>query len=422
MNRDENDAASSSGHPSQVKAAKPSGDVSPPAASASNADSKWLSLFRAGGRLVRWLLTHGLPMYAIVGTLLALSISAFLPRILPIIETALSNQPVQASAQAKPVSAASSTSIPSSDAAPGMAQEQSPSPVQSSVADATRPITEIAKMALDTSKDRIEGIKENYDKLFAMIAAFAALLGFLGFKGFESFAQAKARAEETVAKADIAVKRAEDAQRRVTESIAEHQIFRTEEYPKFASAELYLAHGIILREIADVYEVIAKHLSQAGQNIEFGEKVARLQESLAYLERSLDHCDRNNYRVRARALGTLGNVRKRLDDPMGALTAAKGAANAAPDDPSAHYNVACYAAMVAEDKARKCSPDSEEAMVTPFVDMCVEALTTAVKLHGKFSGKAMKDPDFDWVRKHASHGVAFKAALVTTVNDEGQAL
>lgn len=420
MSRDDNGAASSSDLSAPAKSATSSADTPPPPIKGSNDPSSLLSLVRAGGRLVRWLLTHGLPMYAIVGTLLALSISAFLPRILPIIEVALSNGQSQNSGPAKSASAGSATLTPSSDVK-SAAQEPVGSPVQPSVVDPTRPITEIAKMALDTSKDRIEGIKENYDKLFAMIAAFAALLGFLGFKGFESFAQAKARAEETVAKADVAVKRAEDAQRRVTESIEEHKIFRTEEYPKFASAELYLAHGIILREIADVYEVIAKQLSQAGQNIEFGEKVARLQESLAYLERSLDHCDRNNYRVRARALGTLGNVRKRLDDPMGALTAAKGAANAAPDDPSAYYNVACYAAMVAEDKAKKCSPDSEEAMVTPFVDMCVEALTTAVKLHSKFSGKAMKDPDFEWVRKHASHGVAFKAALVATANDEGQA-
>ena len=359
---------------------------------------------------MRWLLTHGLPMYAIVGTLLALSISAFLPRMLPLIETGLSNGQSQVSASPKPVvTVPSGTVSPKSDVVPP-AQEPVSRSVRPSAADATPPITEIAKMALDTSKDRIEGMKENYDKLFAMIAAFAALLGFLGFKGFESFAQAKARAEETVAKADIAVRRAEDAQRRVTESIEEHTKFRTEDYPNFASAELYLAHGIIMREIAEVYEVMGKHLSQDGKQVEFVEKVARLQESLTYLERSLDMCDPSNDRVRSRALGTLGNVRKRLDDHMGALSAARRAATAAPNDPSAYYNVACYAAMVAQDKAKKCSRESEGALVGPYVDVCIDALSKAVKLHGKFASKAMKDADLSWVRDHADYSVEFKSA------------
>lgn len=406
MNREDNATASSSSASPATDTAKSSASSSASSSKSISSEPGYVGLFRAGGRLIRWLLTHGLPMYAIVGTLLALSVSAFLPSILPLIDGTLTRTqdlPSKQSTTAVPVPGGPLTPSPGVSPSP----DRSAAPV---VGDPTRPITEIAKLALDTSKDRIEGMKENYDKLFAMIAAFAALLGFLGFKGFESFAQAKARAEETVAKADSAVRRAEDAHRRVTESIEEHTKFRTEDYPNFASAELYLAHGIIMREIAEVYEVMGKHLSQDGKPVEFVEKVARLQESLTYLERSLEMCDRSNNRVRSRALGTLGNVRKRLDDHMGALSAARGAATAAPNDPSAYYNVACYAAMVAEDKAKKCSRDSEGALVSPYVDVCLDALSKAVKLHAKFASKAMKDADLSWVRDHPDYADGFKSA------------
>jgi ElaB/YqjD/DUF883 family membrane-anchored ribosome-binding protein len=255
-------------------------------------------------------------------------------------------------------------------------------------------------------------MKDTYDKLFAVIATLGALLAFLGFKGFESFVQAKAKAEQTVEKAEQAIRDASSAKDQAEQAIAEHHKFLTEDYPRNNSSEINVAHGLIMREIAEVYDAVAKHLSkEEASPVEFAERRMRLRDSLNYLERALDNSDTLEIKVVCRALGTVGNVKKMLSDNVGALRAAKGVVKRDPADPSGHYNIACYSSLVGEEEAGRCGAEQEADQVAIYVDDGLVALAQAIRLNDPFRTRAKTDKDLTWLRDHPMYSSRFFEVL-----------
>ncbi|MBD9434252.1 hypothetical protein IB257_30315 [Achromobacter sp. ACM03] len=267
-------------------------------------------------------------------------------------------------------------------------------------------VSAVARMALDATKERIDAMKDTYDRLFAMIATLGALLAFLGFKGFESFVRAKESASDAVIEAEDAVDLAKGA-------VAKQEQFLDVDYPKNTSAEINVAHGLIMREIAEVYDAVGKQLrTEAGEAFTFPERRARLKDSLMYLERALKNENNLDIKVKCRALGTVGNVKKRLNDTLGALGAAKRVVEHDATDPSAHYNVACYASLAAEQEAGRCSSDDEASHVQEYVQLAFESLREAGKLHQRFLAQAKEEHDLRWLRAHNIHGTTFSTIVL----------
>jgi len=244
-------------------------------------------------------------------------------------------------------------------------------------------------------------MKESYDKLFSLIAAFGALLAFFGFKGIETFMAARAKAEETLAKAQEAVAQANDAKRQAdaAKSEAEKTVRDLEDfvrvrYSRDNNAEGNVAHGIVLREIADVYKDVMRPETCDSSEAERVMSVYHqyLHESATYLERvvELEREEGIDKRVVSRAYGTLGNINNRLGKPEKALECAQKALRAAPDDHSAQYNVACYHARVSTSVGRRAAEQQRSAAVS--------ALELAIGKDRKYRKMAVEDPDFASMR------------------------
>ncbi|MBB6594380.1 hypothetical protein HXP35_03060 [Ralstonia solanacearum] len=167
--------------------------------------------------------SHYIPLYLIVVTLLFIA----LPKnVSTAIVASLTGTPI-VQLPSIPGANVNQVATPGVNAPP--VSQPSLSTAQQSAAD--RNVVDIAKMTIDSSKDKYDSIKDMYDKLFSVIAAMAALIAFLGFKGVDSFLSAKQKADETVA-------RAEEAQRKAEQSLDEVQDFINRRYPADNRAEL----------------------------------------------------------------------------------------------------------------------------------------------------------------------------------------
>ncbi|CAB3914219.1 hypothetical protein LMG26689_05169 [Achromobacter animicus] len=260
-----------------------------------------------------------------------------------------------------------------------------------------RSIAAVARLSLDGNRERIEGMKETYDRLFAMIATLGALLAFLGFKGFESFMQARDDAQETVERSKGAVLEAEGAKTQADAALKElHQFLRVD-YPKDNSAEINVAHGLVMREIAVLYSCMAEKM---GKDIkDFPEYREVLHLSLVYLNKVRLQADRLDKRVIARALITIGNVESLLGNSRGALEACQEVIEKhSPDDESAHFNAACYACRLGAEEAAKESHKTAKA----YADLSIARLTRAIELLPSNRLDASTDKDFVWLREQGN--------------------
>jgi hypothetical protein len=334
-----------------------------------------------------WLLTYGIPLYAVLGCLLLVSVTTLLPSTPTHVALGVEHALVESG---------SKRALKVAPVLPDLA----------SAGNDSRSVSDIAKLAIDASKERIDAMKETYDRLFALIAALGALLAFLGFKGFECFALARAKAETTVEMAEAAIQGAAAARERAEDAIVELNRFLTQDYPRNTTAEINVAHGLIMREIAEVYEAVAGRMSLHGKSDTFPERRQCLRDSLAYLDRALASVSSLDTKVRCRALGTVGNVKKRLGDPVGALEAATETVRLAPHDPWAHYNHACYASLVAAWEVGM-SGDSESEQIGGYAEDALSSLRTSIAHCEPFRDRASKDADFEWLRTHLLYGRRF---------------
>ncbi|NMK45506.1 hypothetical protein [Achromobacter sp. Bel] len=345
----------------------------------------WLDT--AWGRLVRWFLTYGLPMYLIVLALIYMGVHGLFGE--------------------KPSSSVGSASRAESSVGytgqyflfrregydqqvPPMTAPQS-LPTQAPMADTTA--IAIAKFAVDSTKDRIDALRESYEKLFGVIATLGALLAFLGFKGVESFMTARAKAQETVEKASAAVASAQDAKIQAETAIERLRVFLEEDYPRDNRSEVNVVHGIVMREIAEIYG----KLSEAqGNDKQCPEYIDALEQSLRYLQKVPYGADGIDPKIACRALVSIGNVKRRLGDIRGALEACQMVLDKyGKDDDSAHYNLACYSCLLAAEATK----NHRHSTAMGHGSTAIAGLKRSIELDPRCREAARNDPDFAWFRE-----------------------
>ncbi|ODV43324.1 hypothetical protein AWV79_18125 [Cupriavidus sp. UYMMa02A] len=266
-------------------------------------------------------------------------------------------------------------------------------------------ITDVAKMALDATKERVDMMKESYDKIFSFIAALGALLAFFGFKGLETFMATRARAEEATAQAEAAAADAESAKREAREAIESFNDFRKNQYLIDNSAEINAAHGIVLREIADLYRKVKQMDDLMGMEADKAraEYFAYLENSLYYLDLATVKPEGVAPRILTRVYGTKGNVYRRLGNYHAALQAAEQVMKINPSDHSAYYNAACYKTLLAADEHAKASPN--HAAISHYEKDMAKYLKRAIELNPEYRGSAKDECDFGHFSK-SSHFLA----------------
>lgn len=253
-------------------------------------------------------------------------------------------------------------------------------------------VAEVAKLAIDSTKERVDMMKENYEKLFSLIAALGALLVFFGFKGVESFISAKAKAEETVAKAEEAVARAEDARKTAEESVHKLNEFIKNKYEKDNAAELNVSQGIVLRELAGMFKTVCKKMgAEEADDVDYQQYLSM---SLYYTEKVTENGDGLDPEIMARALVLKGNILIRQDDVKNALKAVERAIRFVPDDYSAYYNAACYSCIAAKQYHEK----SNFQQASFHENNSIEYLRKAIELRPRYKVDAQTDSDFEHFR------------------------
>lgn len=390
---------------------------------------------------VRWFFTFGLPMYAIVLAFLFMAATSLwgigqrAQLLAP--QTVRDNGETSARPAAKP--SVGLGTDPSTGAPPGpsVVANSSEQPTSSPSVASSRPqgaiensgdsafvaghtaaavsseisaVSTVAKLALDTTKERVDGMKDTYDRLFAMIAALGALLAFLGFKGFESFTLAKKHTAETVEKAELAVakanaakERAERAKEQADEAVKKLNFFIDVEYPRNNVAEIEVARGIIMREIAGVYQAVAK---RCGQDIkDYPEYRKAIDLGLIYLKNAVAEPERLEPETVSRALITMGNLYRRMSNIHGAVEACQRVVKEfSPNDTIAHYNLACYYCLLAEQEEKGAGSAHQ---VQAYAASAIAALERAIELDSSNRADARTDDDFVWFQSHP----AFKALV-----------
>ncbi|WP_152624136.1 tetratricopeptide repeat protein [Cupriavidus sp. IDO] len=355
----------------------------------SNGDTFWVRFF-----------SHWLPLYTIVGSICFIAVANLWPLGARRAEDKVTIS--QAAAQAVPSmpagAPASAAQVMPRQLNAGTSQTTSPAvpSAQSANSSSEVKVTDVAKMAIDVTKERVDMMKESYDRQFSLLAALGALLAFFGFKGIESFFAARAKAQETLEKAQNAVQQAEEAKREADEAKREaqetvqalHNFVKTR-YARDNNAEVNVAHGIVLREIAEVYkEVMSPEKLGPVERTQFdANHKFYLQESKKYLLKvtEMEREDDMDQKVISKAYGHLAMVYKRLADPERALEAVQKAVRANDADYSAHYNMACYHCLVGE----RSSGDAREEHYAA----ALKSLETAISMNRKFARQAKADPD-----------------------------
>lgn len=313
-------------------------------------------------------LTYHIPLYLIVITLLAVA----LPKnISAAVVAAITGAPITNTAQvAVPRQAPAIPVTPST--------EQQPS---------ERTIADVAKLALDGSKDKYDSIKDTYDRLFSVIAAMAALIAFLGFKGVDSFVSAKQKADETV-------QHAEEAQQKAKQSLTEVDEFINKRYPADNRAEINAITGILMRHIADAYK---QTLCKILPDHKFNEDVFYIDcidQGIRYLSKveAKREVDTN---VLTRAIITKGNLYRRKGQLEAAITLLEELQQKyGITDDAAIYNIACYACEVAKNFANQ----KNSVMADRFIQKSLDCLRKTIQMSEDSRGAAKTDPDFQWFR------------------------
>lgn len=258
-----------------------------------------------------------------------------------------------------------------------------------------RTVSDVAKMAIDSSKDRADAMKDTYDKLFSLFAALGALLAFLGFKGMDTFMAAKRRSEEIVQTANSAVDRANAAYDRAVQAKKDHDEFVKVRYAADNSAEINTAHGIIMREIAELYKVLV-HLNDAQKDVSKDANYrSYLDASRRYLDLVTDRPEGLGAKVIARAFVTKGNVLRRQGDYLGALKMVELVLDKYdPREESALFNAACYCCLIAQDEERL----SNHTRSREYRQRSLAFLKRAIDAHPHLREDALDDQDFEWFR------------------------
>ncbi|MEX3916005.1 tetratricopeptide repeat protein [Paraburkholderia sp. BR10872] len=258
-----------------------------------------------------------------------------------------------------------------------------------------RSVSDIAKFAIDSSKDRADAMKETYDKLFSLFAALGALLAFLGFKGLDTFMVAKQRSEEIVQTANAAVERANAAYERAERATKDHEEFIRVRYAADNSAEINTAHGIVMREIAELYAVLFLLHDPAADISKNAKYRDYLDLGRLYLDKVTDKPENLNVKVVCRAFITRGNILRRQGDYQGALKMVQIVLDRYDEkDLAALFNAGCYCSLLAkaeEDLGNKkrCREHRQAAL---------GYLKRAVELDPNLKEDAENDEDFQWLR------------------------
>ncbi|MCT9125894.1 TPR end-of-group domain-containing protein [Cupriavidus gilardii] len=347
------------------------------------------------GRIGRYTFGYVLPVYFIIGAIIVIALPS---------GTIVKLWPFEQSASGVPTSAPVST-LPTASKNRPHNGEMDPSPRSAPQAvDLSRPearVAELARMAMDATKERVEMMKESYDKIFSIIAALAALLAFLGFKGVETFTATRARAEEATAQAEAAAASAKAAKEDLRQAVESFNDFRKNQYLIDNNAEINAAHGIVLREIADLYRKVTKLDELTGEEAEKAreEYCAYLHSSLYYLGQAASKPTGVAPRILTRVYGTMGNVQCRLENYHAAFQAAENAISVNPHDYSAHFNAACYKSLLAHEESQKSRPN--HAVVAQYEKEMLSYLKRAIELNPEYKDKAKDEPDFDHVRRNS---------------------
>lgn len=268
--------------------------------------------------------------------------------------------------------------------------------------DMVRPIAEIAKMTLDASKEKYDSIKDTYDRLFSVLVAMAALLTFLGFKGLDSFVGARASAEASELRAAQAEARAKEASDKAESANLALQKFLNETNKIKNRAELNVSSGIALRETARVYRDCWMLVNPARSVDEMpadAVKVYRdyLEMSRYYLNVALEQKATVDDKVILRAMGTLCNVHRALNDFPDALRVAQNIiADFPKEDDTAYFNAACYCSLLGN---RFASVKLDEVGAN-YAEMALGYLRTAIALDPINRAESAKDDDFTWLKLH----------------------
>lgn len=242
-------------------------------------------------------------------------------------------------------------------------KSQIPSTPQVATQSATSDVAVIARLTLDSSKERFEIIKEVQDRLFSLIAALAALLAFLGFKGVESYFTAREKAVQ----ASIGVEK--------------YKSFLEVQYPKNVQAEMAVVHGAALRDMADMHNDI---LAQLGSSAKSAAYIGCLKQAVEVLRTPAFNKKSNDDAITARALGTLGNIYHRLDRYEDALNCSVEILSFLPNDIDANFNAACYCVKIAESLKNQSRGKESRAKLQEALKYCErykkieESQTTAI--------------------------------------------
>lgn len=277
-------------------------------------------------------------------------------------------------------------------------------------------VVDMVRLTLESSKDRFESIKEGHDKLFSLIAALAALLAFFGFKGVETYNATKAKAEETLASADEAVATANEANDLAKKSIKDLENFVQNLYSKGATAEINVAQGLVLKEIAELYReltmgphtVVQMQLGATTQQL-LNKYHSYLNESLGYFDRVTDKPEGVDSKVVARALIFRATILKKLGRLEEALkNASLAQSQFAGHEYAAYYNAACYCCLLSAQALSKLDP----AAASEFEHESINHLAKSIELDASLKQSAAHDDDFQHFR--TSNNTRYLALISVT--------
>lgn len=272
-------------------------------------------------------------------------------------------------------------------------KESAPTHIQATKVDKGESVVEVAKLALDGSKDKYDTIKEMYDRLFSIIVAMAALIAFLGFKGVESFIEAKRKTDDTV-------QRAENAQQKADQSLSEVQDFIINRYPADNRAEINVFTGMLHMHISDAYENILKLCKPDYDLSKNKEYLRMLFKGLSHLETAVKRSSKKengaDELLLKQAIITQGNIYRRLGDFQRAIFNLEKLEEVyGIVDSVAIYNIACYSCKLGSKYSEEGSKATE---VADCVARSLKSLEKAISLEPENQQFAKDDEDFQWFR------------------------
>ena len=220
--------------------------------------------------------------------------------------------------------------------------------------------------------------------------------------------KSESRAGEAEQRAAQAEKRAELASQRAEAANAKLEEFLTVTNAKKNRAELNVSNGIALRETARVYRDCWKLVNPAKNVADMPDPALKvyndyLEMSLYYLGIGMQEKDQIDERVIIRAMGTLCNVHRALNNFTDALQVAESIIATYGDaDDSAHFNAACYCSLLGQQFAAA----NLVSQSGKYADRALGYLAGAIALDAINKMEAQKDEDFGWLKQ--SHPTKFE--------------